>query len=270
MENPKFFNTWKEEIENCKLDSFLDCFREIEINISNVCNLKCPFCPHSKGYHGKPEFMTVEIAEEIARQLHSFSFNGYICIGGHGEPSLNPHFEEIATILKDFHLQLLTNGKLLDKETWNRLDKIGQIKVSVHDWKNLDYYKEKFSDTKAWFRNHDAENPQMNLFNRGGYLGKPVVQIERICHLPFYWVFIDANGKYLQCSNDWERISESSLDIYNTPIKDFFLYSLEEVRKNMMKQGGRQNLSFCKNCDINGTLIGEKFIQKWKEQENAI
>lgn len=267
MENPKIFNRWKYEIENCEPNSLLDCFREVEISVSSVCNLKCPFCPHSKGYSRKPEFMSVDTAKEIARQLKSFNYQGFICFGGHGEPSLNPNLEEIVNILKDFKPQLITNGINLDKEVWERLDKIAQIKVSVHDWNNVSFFKDKFKNTNAWFRNHDAKNPELNLFNRGGYLGKPPVKIERICHLPWYWIFIDCDGKYLECANDWEHTTESERSIFNTNIKDFYLEVLEPIREKMDAEGKRQNIKCCQNCDIEGTLIGEKFVEFWRKQK---
>ena len=264
MENPELFNQWKDKIENFQPRTLLDCFRELEVNLSTVCNLKCPFCPQSKGYKREPKYMSIDIAKEIAKQLKSIDYKGYICFGGHGEPSLNPNFEEIVNILKDYNPQIITNGKLLDKNTWERIDKIAQIKVSVHDWNNIEYYKEKFKNTNAWFRNHDVVNPQMNLYNRGGYLGKPLIQIKNPCYLPWYWLFIDTDGKYLYCASDWEHISEGSFNIYNTHIKDFFLDIMEPIREKMDSIGGRQNLEHCKNCDMNGMMMGLKFVEFWR------
>lgn len=270
MENPQQFNEWKRQVEDITPETQLDCLRVIEINLSNVCNYRCPFCPQSFGYKSKKGFMSIETAKEIAEQMKECDFKGYICVAGFGEPSLNPDFIKIVEIFKDFNTLIITNGTQLEKADWDYLTTISQIKVSVHHWQELDYYKEKFKDTNAWYRNHDMDNPQINLYNRGGYLGKPLEKTNRICHLPFYKVFIDTDGKYLQCEADWEHQSENELSIYNTRIKDYYLNVLEKKRELMVTEKGRQNFTCCEYCDINGTMAGLKFVEYWNDNKRKL
>lgn len=266
-EDPKKFNIWKDMVEDVNPIHQIDCLRAVEVNLSNVCNLRCPFCPQSQGWTtDSPKYMSVETAKEIANQLKSFNFHGYLCIAGWGEPSLNPNFEEIINLFKDFQPQVITNGKTLDEETWHRICDISQVKISVHDWDNLEYYKEKFKNTNAWFRNHDAKNPQMNLYNRAGYMSEPEEKIYRQCYLMFYKVCIDTDGTYYQCEADWARKSKTPMTIFNTPIYNYFSTIINYRRRLMLLEGGRQNFECCKTCDINGLMVGEKFVEFWKEK----
>lgn len=265
-EDPKKFNIWKDMVEGIEPKEQFDCLRAVEVNLSNVCNMRCSFCPQSQGWTTTaPKFMPLDTAKEIANQLHQNNFKGYLCVAGWGEPSLNPDFENIIDLFKDFQPQVITNGRTLDRETWKRIcDKV-QVKISVHDWDNLEYYKEKFADTNVWFRNHDVNNPQMNLYNRAGYMSEPEEKIYRQCYLMFYKVTIDTDGNYYQCEADWARKSKSNYNLFNTTIFDYFTKIVNEKRKLMLTENGRQNFECCKTCDINGLLVGEKFVRFWKE-----
>lgn len=267
MEDLKQFNEWKAQVENINPQTQLDCLRIIEINLSNICNFRCPFCPQSLNYKSSKGFMTLDTVKEITKQMRDCNFKGYICVAGFGEPSLNPQFVEIIEELKDFNTLIITNGTQLDKKIWDYLTTISQIKVSVHHWKDLEWYKEKFKDTNAWYRNHDMENPKINLYNRGGYLGKPVKKIESICYLPFYKVFIDTDGKYLQCEADWEHLSENNLSIWNTKLKDYYLINMDKKRELMLSSNKRQSFKCCQNCDINGQMTGKKFVEFWENDK---
>lgn len=267
MENQELFDIWKQQVEEIEPKTQLDCLRIIELNLSNVCNLKCPFCPQSLDWKKKdPRFMDIRVAKEIAKQLKEIDFKGYICTAGFGEPALNPDFEEIINCFKGFNIVLVSNGLYGAPEMWERLSKFSQIKISVHYWDELYWYKDKFKNTNAWFRNHDIVSPQMNIYNRAGALGKGE-KVFRPCHLPYYKIFIDTDGTYLRCEADWSRKSNRGHNIFNVSIENYFAKHLEQDRI-LMSQGieYRQNFESCEYCDINGTMTGKKFVDFWKEK----
>ena len=54
-------NTWKNDVENVEVKTTIDCLRSIELNLSNICNFRCPFCPQSLGWKtNNPTFMTLD------------------------------------------------------------------------------------------------------------------------------------------------------------------------------------------------------------------
>lgn len=268
MENQEQFNEWKFLVEDIEPKNQLDCLRIIELNLSNVCNFRCPFCPHSKGWTVKePQYMSVETAALVARQLHDINYKGYICTAGFGEPAMNAFWEEILNLFRDFKIVVVSNGSIRKEESWERISKFAQLKISVHYWDQIDWYRERFKNTNAIFRNHDVINPQMNIYNRGGMLWEPKDPTTRMCNLPFYKVFIDTDGTYLTCEADWNHKSITKYyNIKNSKIDEYFVNYLEPVREKMCQEGGRQNLNCCKDCDIQGTLTGQKFVDFWRNR----
>ena len=55
---------------------------------------------------------------------------------------------------------------------------------------------------------------------------------------------------------DIERLSNTKYTIFDCQIDDYFCNKLEEQRKQMMLENGRQNCVARKSCDIIGTLVG--------------
>ena len=80
------------------------------IEITNMCNLRCSFCP---GTGRKKEFMTPERFRLLAEKLRGHV--GYLYLHVMGEPLLHPRLGEILSIAADlgFRLCLTTNGTLL-------------------------------------------------------------------------------------------------------------------------------------------------------------
>lgn len=261
MESVTIFDNWKKQIEVVNPTCELDCLRSIEINISNVCNLKCPFCPHSlSSFKQEKSMMSVETAELLASQLHDINYNGYICIAGFGEPTLNSSAIDIITTLKDFKLVLVSNGIPLSKSDFEKISTMCKLKISVHHWDMMPMFKEKFENTNAIFRNHDMQNPEMNMYNRNGIF-KKLNNYNGICYYPYYEIMIDYDGCYLQCNADWERKSKTKASLYNTHIKDWFIGN--PLKTDMVK--GRENCKHC-CCDINGKMIGEKYFNYFNKK----
>jgi len=68
-------------------------FKKVYIEISNVCNLKCPFCSPTN----RPQtMMTAEKFGEIIKQVKEYS--DYIYLHVKGEPLIHPQFMEILSI----------------------------------------------------------------------------------------------------------------------------------------------------------------------------
>lgn len=109
-------------------------FKRIYIEISNVCNLSCPFCIQK---HETSRYLNVYQFEYILKQIRPYT--SYLYLHVLGEPLLHPDLDAILSLCEmyDFHIQLTTNGTVL-KEKVSTLQKhrIRQINVSVHsfDW----------------------------------------------------------------------------------------------------------------------------------------
>lgn len=84
--------------------------KRVYIEVTNICNLNCSFCPKTKR---KPEYMDVSFFEKVASQVKEYTDQIYLHVMG--EPLLHPKIKEILGICEEFKLQvnLTTNGTLL-------------------------------------------------------------------------------------------------------------------------------------------------------------
>jgi len=106
-------------------------FKKIYIEITNICNLRCKFCPDTKR---KKEFMTVDNFEKIIKKIHTHTNLVYLHVKG--EPLLYDNLEEIFKILEKYNLRanITTNGTLIkDKlEAFKNSKAVRQINFSIH------------------------------------------------------------------------------------------------------------------------------------------
>jgi len=111
----------------------LRTFKRIYIEITNVCNLRCDFCPRTAR---KPEFMSVEAFNNILDQLKGHT--RYLFFHVKGEPLLHPKIGEFLDISheKGFNVNITTNGTLIDKVRDVLLSKpaLRQINFSLHSF----------------------------------------------------------------------------------------------------------------------------------------
>lgn len=272
-EESKIFEDWCKQVEDVVLDNPIKCWRILELNVSNLCNFKCPFCPQSFGFNPSTKFMDIEVIKKVPEQLNNVlndKFKGFVCLAGFGEPTLHPQFMDILKLLKDFKVQLVTNGSY-NSDLWEYISNNYPnvlLKVSVHEWDKFEEYKERFKNCKrVVFRNHDMKKPNMNLYNRAGNVPLNEKPTTRMCNYPFYKLMIDIDGSYLCCEADWTGSSKTNNNVFNLDITDYFLNILSKNRIEMLKEGGRQNITSnicCKKCSINGMLCGSKFVDYFK------
>jgi len=93
-----------------------------EIDMTNVCNHKCPECVVNYFRVNDASFLSLAIAKKIVLQLARNKIRGLIFTGG-GEPLCNPGTLEIAELAKSKGLDIgfITNGSLLNHEEAKRL-----------------------------------------------------------------------------------------------------------------------------------------------------
>ena len=106
-------------------------FKKIYIEITNICNLKCKFCPETQR---NKQFMTVENFEETIRKIHKHT--KLVCLHVKGEPLLHNKLDEVLKILEKYNLKanITTNGTLIkDKlEILKKSKSVRQINFSIH------------------------------------------------------------------------------------------------------------------------------------------
>lgn len=108
-------------------------FKKVYIEITNVCNLSCNFCPKTKR---KYKFMDKDEFNHIVKEVKPFTDHIYFHLMG--EPLLN---ENIGYFLdesarNDLKVNLTTNGTLLNKNVDKLINSkaLRQVNISLHSF----------------------------------------------------------------------------------------------------------------------------------------
>ena len=103
-------------------------FRKVYLEISNVCNLKCRFCPGTKR---NPKVMTEREFSILLEKLKGWTDFLYFHLMG--EPLCHPDLERFLQLAWDggFRVILTTNGTLLEKQKEILLNAPGLHKVNI-------------------------------------------------------------------------------------------------------------------------------------------
>lgn len=146
-------------------------FHKIYLEISNVCNLSCAFCPGTKR---AKHIMTPDEFTALMPKLRPYS--DYLYFHLMGEPLLHPHLADFLRIAGDFGFKVIltTNGTLLKKQQDVLLSApaLHKVNISLHAFEANDlsvpfetYLRDCFTFGKA------AEGTKLivyRLWNNGG------------------------------------------------------------------------------------------------------
>lgn len=251
--------------------------RSITLNPSELCNRRCSFCPRYDVniYPNRNLNMSYDVCERISDELNRLNYKYRIGWSGNGEPLLHNDIFSLIECISNKNPQIETheintNGDFLTEEKIDRLYKIGinNIIVSVYDGeKSLEKFLNLFKiyDEKNYTIrvSYDDGSVKEGFTNRSGLVKN--VQMNELfksnrCFIPFYKLFIDWNGDILLCCEDWLRKSKSNLNIMTKNLDEIWNSDHLNKYRNLLKNGKRI-IDPCKNCNINGELVGENFLK---------
>ena len=108
-------------------------YKKVYIEITNMCNLKCSFCPQGNRTH---KLMTTDEFSYILDEIKPYS--DYIYLHVKGEPLSHPKINELLDIAekKNIKVNITTNGTLIGKVGEKIIDKkaFRQINFSLHSF----------------------------------------------------------------------------------------------------------------------------------------
>ena len=271
----------------------------VEVNITELCNLRCDFCPHGHDYPNRNLHMRLGTASIIASSLEDMQFGGVVSIAGKGEPTIAENFAEISEIFLDggWKTKLNTNGKDVDKY----IDIVKEYDVVYYDYyeENWDEYLRiidkysKYPNFKFWYKPPLKWNEYTRSYtNRAGAMegdfqfdvrNKPY---QKYCGRPTRKVFIDWNGDYRLCCEDWrvgvDYSLETNLDMYNlqgiernvsldnimrTSIPDYLNTNKELAKYRDKLLRGDRGMSPCDKCSFKNNDNYEHFLKVLDEYQ---
>ncbi|NLL05575.1 MAG: radical SAM protein [Clostridiaceae bacterium] len=108
-------------------------FKKIYIEITNVCNLACSFCPKTMR---APEFMKIDTFSNVLEQIKPYT--DYIFFHVKGEPLLHPDLDKFLDLSfdKGFKVNITSNGTLINRVKDKILLKpaLRQVNFSLHSF----------------------------------------------------------------------------------------------------------------------------------------
>lgn len=118
-------------------------FLKIYIEITNICNLNCEFCPDT---NREKRSLTISEFEDIIKKIKEYT--DLVCFHVKGEPLLNNNLGEFLNICERNNLMvnITTNGLLIEKwkEQFKKSKSLRQLNISLHSAeqnKNIDEEK---------------------------------------------------------------------------------------------------------------------------------
>jgi len=167
-------------------------FNKIYLEISNVCNLKCAFCPGTKR---KPHVMTEVEFSALLPKIRPYTDFLYFHLMG--EPLLHPNLERFLELAGDtgFKVILTTNGTLLARQQDMLLHSpaLHKVNVSLHAFEANDLAVPFFKYLEDCFAfGQAAEGKKLvvyRLWNNGGQNEMNTRILEAMhTHFPAHWV----------------------------------------------------------------------------------
>lgn len=138
--------------------------KKIYIEITNVCNLACNFCPQTKR---QSEFMKMETFNKILEQIKPHT--DYIYFHVKGEPLLHPQIDEFLNLSyeKGFKVNITTNGTLINKVKYKLINKpaLRLVNFSLHSFDGNEggTNKEEYISNIISFVKEDIDNTLVSL-----------------------------------------------------------------------------------------------------------
>ena len=265
-------------IDSVTIIDGIPMFTWIELNVNELCNRKCIFCPRSSTYPNQNVHMDIETVRKMAVELSDLDFKGSVNISGTGESLLTKHLPHIIFEFgsRNISVEIVTNGDKLKEDYIKKLYSCGlsQIVVSMYDGpEQIDYFHNLFAKCNIdkrlytlrdrWY--DESQDYGLIYTNRAGFLGEDLPSPEdRHCYYPSYSMYIDWNGDALLCCQDmYNRTvkignvkSQSLLEIWKNE-------KLNDYRKKL--SSGNRDLAPCDNCNANGMVFGKSHSNEWNK-----
>jgi radical SAM protein with 4Fe4S-binding SPASM domain len=268
------------KINDVKIYNGFPLFSFVELNVNELCNRTCVFCPRvdPKTYPNQNLHMDIELTSEISKQLLEVGFDGIVNISGTGEATLTKHLPLIVKKFGDkkIHIEIVTNGDFLKPKLISDLYSAGlkQLVISMYDGpEQIEYFNNLFDECgidkdlytlrDRWY--DEDEDYGLIYTNRAGSMGEKLLSPhERPCYYPHYAAYIDWNGDVLLCCQDMYNRTVIFGNILEKKLVDIWVdKKLNDFRKKLVK--GERTISPCNNCTANGMVFGENHSKLWSK-----
>lgn len=180
-------------------------FKKAYLEITNVCNLSCAFCP---GTRREKRFMSADGFAKLSAKLRPYT--DYLYLHLMGEPLLHPEMEEILRIAagQGFHVIITTNGTLLSAraDILLRSPAVHKVNVSLQSFEaNTGGQFNSYVNQCAAFAKRAGESGKLcvlRLWNKNG-MDELNADIERVFANYFPKPWRESRGSHALADKVW-------------------------------------------------------------------
>ena len=261
---------------------------QFTLNISNVCNRKCKFCPNfapelTENYYlnwmrKQPDLMDVDKYADMLKRMGILRhFIRSVSLTGRGDPIMHPDLLKFCEIANSYKLPftITSNGDTMDDTFFNKLNKLKYCK-----WVRVSLFN--VNKAQYWLAMQARHKVTINFINETGYhldgyedgfitannpsnkkySTMPLDFVkETYCRSPFSFNTLNTDGSVVPCITFIEvgnAFEQPFMSIWNGR-------RMREVRKLAMKMVIPEHLADCKNCGVFMRLPKYREMNKYKE-----
>jgi len=275
----------------------------IELNITELCNLRCSFCPRAHGYPNQNIHMSMETLDLILESRLNF-YKKYdiilqIFIIGRGEPTLHNDFDNFITRMFEHNLNhygqekaadlIVTNGYKYSDWIPKHFDKFQLVDFNCYsDRSYVEYLKikddlKKYKTVRVQDRGTTGKNEVgveirtndvghqsiVKYVNRSGAIPDNIIPMKSVsdahgktCRKPWTDVYIDVDGEYRLCCNDWTDLI-SFKNIREVSIEEHLLTEPKFKEYRFALGRGDRSLTPCNKC--NAFIDDDRHEEIWRK-----
>lgn len=265
---------------------------QFTVNISNICNRTCKFCPnwaseledshYLRWFKKQPDLMDFEKFADMLKRMGVLRFFiRHLSITGRGDPTLHPDLIKFCQVANEYNIpfSITSNGDKMDAAFFHELSKLKScryVRVSLFNIDKAEY----------WLRMQNENNVKIDFMNETGYqldgyedgyistnnpgtakystMPQDFVK-EKYCRAPFSFNTLNTDGTLVTCITFFEVgnvFQQSFWRVWNGK-------KMRLIRKQAMKMAIPQHLADCKNCGYFTRLPKYKAMNKYKNFTEA-
>jgi len=265
---------------------------QFTINISNICNRKCKFCPnfapeledsyYLRWFRSQPDLMDYDKFADMLKRMGLIMrfFIKNISITGRGDPTLNPDLLKFCQIANHYKksFSITSNGDKITPELLHELGKLKYlrcVRVSLFDVERAKYWldlQEK-NNVRIDFQNETGvkldgyADGYVSTNNPGTakYSTMPLNFVtETYCRHPFSFSTLNTDGSIVTCITFFEvgnAFKEPFWKIWNGR-------KIRLIRKQALKMAIPEHLADCWNCGVFMQLPKYKELNVYKKYKD--
>jgi len=281
MKNYSELSLDREALENCiPLDAPFTVF----VEATNVCNFKCPHCPHGledyRQQAGYYEAMSMELFSKLLTGIEELGHIKALKFWLIGEPFLNRHLAEMirlaATAKVADRIELVSNGSLpmesvldtgVDYVTISVYDRNEKVLNNVRSLQRNRGARELTkplifarlltdgdAELEQWFKEHYGQcTDELGFAQKHNWAATFEFSDKRpekhACPYPFYTLAVKANGDVVPCCVAWDKALTVGSLREQTLAEIWRGAPLRDLQRAHLDHQ-RNSVKFCANCDV--------------------